>query len=163
MADFCRQCSIETFGEDYGDLAGLVSRGSAGRVICEGCGITFVNYLGECVAENCLLAHGLRPKKEETMFWFKHKRTGVVRAFATPEAADHLEWAPHISDEPPRDEPERHDDDDDSSSVLAGMSAGAAVEALESIESVDSTPADTTPDFSGGGGDGGGGGASSDW
>lgn len=37
MADFCRDCSIELFGKDLGDLAGLVDDGNYTWVICEGC------------------------------------------------------------------------------------------------------------------------------
>ena len=62
MADFCKQCSIAIFGSDSKDLAGLVSeedhkKGFAtGAVICEGCGYIQVNYLGECVSEDCMCA-----------------------------------------------------------------------------------------------------------
>lgn len=61
MADFCRQCAIDTFGFDSGDLRGLskgevlnVSQGFA--TICEGCGYTSVDHMGQCVANNCLEA-----------------------------------------------------------------------------------------------------------
>jgi uncharacterized membrane protein YgcG len=160
MADFCRQCSIEEFGQDFGDLAGLVSPGSAGRVICEGCGITYVNHLGECVAENCLLAHGLRPKTKETpMLWFKHKHTGEIAMHANAPGSYWEPYEPPVLPDPPAD---RDDDDaDDDSSTLSGIeTATSAVEALESIESAPDT---STPDFSGGGGDSGGGGASDTW
>lgn len=62
MADFCKQCSIEHFGKDYGDLKRTGARrltegerraGMAWRVLCEGCGPTFVNDEGECVALFC--------------------------------------------------------------------------------------------------------------
>jgi hypothetical protein len=54
MADFCKQCSIELFGEDFKDLAGLVTEKEAelnivAAGLCEGCGPTFVNRNGECV------------------------------------------------------------------------------------------------------------------
>jgi hypothetical protein len=157
MADFCRQCSIETFGQDFGDLAGLVMvPGSLALTICEGCGIVYVNHLGECADPKCK-RHGAK-EEEEAMFWFKHKRTGQVRAFATPEAADHLEWAPHISDEPTRDEPEpyktRDVEDDDNTGLATTL-------AEEEATTPDPTP--DAPGFEGGGGSGGGGGASSDW
>jgi hypothetical protein len=58
MADFCEACSIELFGKDYGDLKGLFGEdeskaGMVVRVICEGCGFTEVNHLGQCVAVYC--------------------------------------------------------------------------------------------------------------
>lgn len=48
MADFCRQCSIELFGEDFKDLAGLCKEGEVVTVICEGCGYTTVDCDGNC-------------------------------------------------------------------------------------------------------------------
>lgn len=56
MADFCRQCSLDDFGEDHGDLAYLgglaptLPPGYGYPVICEGCGFILVNDQGECVA-----------------------------------------------------------------------------------------------------------------
>lgn len=63
MADFCRLCSIETFGEDIGDHAGhsTASDTAAGKypvVICEGCGIVQVDHEGNCVSVDCLKKHG---------------------------------------------------------------------------------------------------------
>lgn len=57
MADFCKQCSEELFGEDFGDLQGLSTIGndinrSYTAVLCEGCGPTMVNSKGECVYHN---------------------------------------------------------------------------------------------------------------
>lgn len=59
MADFCRQCSIRLFGDDFGDLANLVphqSRPYNVQVLCEGCGETVVddegNCLGGCLSHN---------------------------------------------------------------------------------------------------------------
>lgn len=53
MADFCKQCSIELFGEDFKDLAELVTEEEEAKhfvvtVLCEGCGPTDVNRAGEC-------------------------------------------------------------------------------------------------------------------
>lgn len=58
MADFCKQCSIATFGEDYGDFAGLQTEEDTANnlvtsVLCEGCGPTEVDHTGECVALIC--------------------------------------------------------------------------------------------------------------
>ena len=60
MADFCKQCSIENFGQDFGELANLITEEDtknglvSSPVICEGCGIIQVNHLGECVSEDCM-------------------------------------------------------------------------------------------------------------
>lgn len=67
MADFCKQCSIEMFGEDGEDLKGISDRtltkeekekGLGWSAICEGCGFIIVNDEGECITENCLKRHG---------------------------------------------------------------------------------------------------------
>lgn len=64
MADFCKQCSLAIFDHDFRDLA--VGEWEANkddppdsiyRVICEGCGITYVNREGECVAGTELTEH----------------------------------------------------------------------------------------------------------
>ncbi len=52
MADFCRQCSLEQFGEDFRDLADLCAPGKRCGVICEGCkheGVCYVNHEGVCL------------------------------------------------------------------------------------------------------------------
>lgn len=51
MADFCRSCSIETFGEDSRDLAGLstpqdTAAGQFPVLLCEGCGPVQVDHEG---------------------------------------------------------------------------------------------------------------------
>lgn len=43
MADFCRHCSLQHFGHDYGDLAGIttpedMAQGLYTWCLCEGCG-----------------------------------------------------------------------------------------------------------------------------
>lgn len=64
MADFCRQCSITQFGEDFRELAEISTpedtrRGVYARVICEGCGFRcLVNHEGVCVSLDCLEKHG---------------------------------------------------------------------------------------------------------
>lgn len=63
MADFCKQCSIATFGEDGKDLAGIttaqqMSEGKAAVVICEGCGLTYVDPDGVCINPHCDHKHG---------------------------------------------------------------------------------------------------------
>jgi len=63
MADFCKQCSIENFGEDTQDLAFLggyaptLLPNMGYPTICEGCGITMVNDYGECIDHSCLREH----------------------------------------------------------------------------------------------------------
>lgn len=62
MADFCQQCSIDTFGEDFGDLAGITPKEEAVYgffcvVLCEGCGATQVDSEGRCVCSDCLEKH----------------------------------------------------------------------------------------------------------
>lgn len=38
MADFCMECSLRTFGEDCGDLAGIAPEHGYAVCLCEGCG-----------------------------------------------------------------------------------------------------------------------------
>lgn len=57
MADFCKQCSINMFGEDFKELARISEPGQFADVICEGCGWTTVNHNGECVSSTCLEKH----------------------------------------------------------------------------------------------------------
>lgn len=58
MSDYCQQCSIELFNDDYGDLSALLTTGETRHreVICEGCGITVVDIMGKCVGR-CLKNH----------------------------------------------------------------------------------------------------------
>lgn len=64
MADFCRQCSVMGFGEDFGDLKGLITAEDtakgfvSGVVICEGCGPIQVDHDGVCVSPDCFNQHG---------------------------------------------------------------------------------------------------------
>lgn len=59
MADYCKQCSLETFGKDYKELALLCSPGDATQAICEGCGPQkgvfgiLVDHAGRCVDDTC--------------------------------------------------------------------------------------------------------------
>ena len=64
MAEFCKQCSEELFGEGFGDLKGITKQEDFEKdlycvVICEGCGITQVDPEGKCVCDVCLKNHGL--------------------------------------------------------------------------------------------------------
>lgn len=47
MADFCKKCSLEHFGEDFGDLKGLCLKGEVISTLCEGCGWVKVDHQGE--------------------------------------------------------------------------------------------------------------------
>ena len=52
MADFCKQCSIDMWGRDTGDLSGLITEaevkeGYGAVVICEGCGVIRVDHEGK--------------------------------------------------------------------------------------------------------------------
>jgi len=69
MADFCKQCSMDIFGEDFGDLAKLCTKkeneqGLYAIVVCEGCGTTLVDNEGRCVSSDCLRKHS--ESKEDT-------------------------------------------------------------------------------------------------
>jgi hypothetical protein len=72
MSDYCRACSEEIFGKDYGDMAGLVeeaqvAQGLAAAVLCEGCGPIQVDHQGRCLSGGCLKdgeeGHGLGVKR----------------------------------------------------------------------------------------------------
>lgn len=54
MADFCKVCSIEHFGQDFRELAGLSTPEDTASerycyVICEGCGFVWVDHDGVVV------------------------------------------------------------------------------------------------------------------
>ena len=62
MADFCKQCSLEIFGEDLRDLADITSKsdwqmGYSRLVLCEGCGPIQVDPDGNCINDDCLGNH----------------------------------------------------------------------------------------------------------
>lgn len=57
MADFCKECSIEMWGSDTKDLAGLITKeevaeGLGAVVICEGCGVIRVDHEGKRLEES---------------------------------------------------------------------------------------------------------------
>lgn len=49
MVDFCKECSIELFGEDHGDFVYITEPGSFIQVLCKGCGWIWVDSDGERV------------------------------------------------------------------------------------------------------------------
>lgn len=64
MAEFCKQCAKDLFGDDprYNDAKGLISRqevmdGYVMPFLCEGCGMTTVDHEGRCCTD-CLEHHG---------------------------------------------------------------------------------------------------------
>lgn len=64
MADFCQQCSVAEFGQDFRELAGLSTAEDTAKdlypiVICEGCGYVQVDHEGRCVSSDCLEKHGV--------------------------------------------------------------------------------------------------------
>lgn len=66
MADFCKQCSEDIFGEDFGDMAGLSTQQDTVNklypvVLCEDCGPCQVDHTGTCVSLDCYKKHGDRP------------------------------------------------------------------------------------------------------
>jgi len=63
MGDLCKQCSVDIFGEDFGDMKGIggggtLEEGEGWRALCEGCGPTVVDDEGRCVCPTCLKKHG---------------------------------------------------------------------------------------------------------
>lgn len=65
MASFCKQCSIETWGFDDRDFAGISSeedtkKGLYALVLCEGCGPTQVDHTGTCICQDCYEKHGVK-------------------------------------------------------------------------------------------------------
>ena len=70
MADFCQGCS-EDLGIPNG-LSGLLTKSEVEdnlvmQVICEGCGVTFVNNDGKCVDPACLRNHNI-PRDQDTPY-----------------------------------------------------------------------------------------------
>lgn len=63
MAEFCKQCSMALFEEDFKDFVGLrpdlkLEEGEGFGVICEGCGPAIVLHDGTCIARYCDKEHG---------------------------------------------------------------------------------------------------------
>lgn len=77
MSDFYKQCSIDIFGEDYHDMAGITHveeerEGKYRWVLCEDCGSIQVNSLGECVS-TCSKDH-----REESLKGIDDQTPGVT-------------------------------------------------------------------------------------
>ena len=67
MAEFCRDCSIEMWGEDTGDFAGIAPEGKMVNVLCEGCGgYILVDHEGKRVPDTEVITpEDLRRMREE--------------------------------------------------------------------------------------------------
>ena len=67
MSSFCRECSIDLFGEDGKDLAGFgpLEPGTGWRALCEDCGPIVVDNDGTCISVWCE-KHGKNMKREIT-------------------------------------------------------------------------------------------------
>jgi hypothetical protein len=63
MSSFCKQCSIDVFGEDFGDMADLstaedTAKGLYAFALCEDCGYIQVDHTGSCVSHGHKPQHG---------------------------------------------------------------------------------------------------------
>ena len=63
MSDFCKQCSMDVFGEDFGDMAKLSTLEDTANklyasVLCEDCGYIQVDHEGNCITHECKEHHG---------------------------------------------------------------------------------------------------------
>lgn len=66
MSDFCKQCSLELFNEDFKELAGLGSGiplrpGYGWGALCEGCDLILVDDDGVCIDNTCP-KHGINQR-----------------------------------------------------------------------------------------------------
>lgn len=76
MASFCKQCSLDLFGEDFSDFANITAQEDyknnlACVVLCEGCGPIQVDPEGRCISKDCLKSHDKQrrinnPQKNKT-------------------------------------------------------------------------------------------------
>ncbi|NOR27652.1 MAG: hypothetical protein GQ540_03875 [Lutibacter sp.] len=92
MAEFCKQCSIDMFGKDFGDFKYMgngekLKEGCGWQVLCEGCGPTFVDDEGVCIYPYCekhkgsWLAKNITrdEKTKEYIGWNESQSIEVVR------------------------------------------------------------------------------------
>lgn len=91
MADFCAQCSVDNFGEDFHDHKGHstpedTARGLYCMVICEGCGVTQVDHEGRCVSNDCFINHKTGEKRTIAMIG-DDQNNYEVQMSVTPNAA----------------------------------------------------------------------------
>jgi hypothetical protein len=75
MSDFCQQCSVDLFGQDCRDMAGLSTQedtrqGLFAVVLCEGCGPCQVDHEGRCIGGYCFGEYGTH----KAHFWVPIER-----------------------------------------------------------------------------------------
>lgn len=92
MADFCKACSIQLFGEDWRELAGITNperwaNGEAAGVICEGCGPIQVDPEGNCVSKDCIC----KGKPGHGLPWVTSNSTSAVPGLSEAQAKAWLE------------------------------------------------------------------------
>jgi hypothetical protein len=60
MADFCFDCTVDLFGEEYGHQNDFVHKGEAYWTLCEGCGIHLFRFNGKraCQRDQVEFHHG---------------------------------------------------------------------------------------------------------
>lgn len=73
MADFCKQCSLEVWGEDTKDFQFQAPDGMVTAVLCEECGPCYVTNDGTCVTPGCLKKHGEAMKKHHALVKFDYR------------------------------------------------------------------------------------------
>lgn len=71
MADFCKQCSMDVFSEDFGDMAGIstatdTANGLFAQVLCEDCGFIQVDHEGNCITHGKKEHHGYTANGSKT-------------------------------------------------------------------------------------------------
>lgn len=102
MASFCKKCSIDIFGEDYEDFAGITTpkdtaEGFYACVLCEDCGPCQVDHTGTCVSEDCMKKHGAKSNvyalDEEG-----HMNTTIVQGVVYPHCDFRVLHAPGTCD-----------------------------------------------------------------
>jgi hypothetical protein len=76
MADFCKKCSEELFGKDYGDLKGVCPAGEKFFDICEGCGKGWFDHNGNKIEaivltdeEEAELSKAIDAQLEDLKLW----------------------------------------------------------------------------------------------
>lgn len=68
MSDFCKQCSIEIFGDDFRDMANIttkddIKKGLYANVLCEHCGPIQIDLDGQCITVGCYENHNQHPPR----------------------------------------------------------------------------------------------------
>lgn len=74
MAEYCKQCAMEEFGEESNDLAGIskpkdTAKGLYANGLCEGCAPNLVDHTGLCVSADCARKHGTVIFSPDKVIW----------------------------------------------------------------------------------------------